>query len=237
MEDFDNSKHNLEMQEANIIKSDDNNLDTFKKGFVKFLIQYIICYLLVFLIDNYYSNKYFSSTLAKICFSLSVIAHVFIFFIYIIIYLNWVLYFINHLMILFTVFQVFIISFGRNFFQTGFLHFFLLYLFFFSITYYLLHIFYYNSMLGKTELIQNLVFSGIWMILLILIILIFKNKFSFKFNIGNIIHMFFYTIALPFNYQLYKNNCNESKDYDDALGVYYYWIVFLGNKVYYTFHK
>jgi surface polysaccharide O-acyltransferase-like enzyme len=92
-------------------------------------------------------------------------------------------------------------------------------------------------MLGKTDLIQNLVFSGIWFVLIMLILYLFKNKFSFKLSGGHIFHIILYTIALPFNFQLYKDNCYESKDYDDALGVYFYWIVFLGNKVYYTFHK
>ena len=39
MDDIDNSKQDLEgMQNMNIMKSTNNDLDTFKKGFVKFLL-------------------------------------------------------------------------------------------------------------------------------------------------------------------------------------------------------
>ena len=238
MDDIDNSKQDLDgMQSMNIMKSKNNELDTFKKGFVKFLLQFIICFLLVYLVDSYYSRKYFSSTQSKVCFSICIISHIIIFFIYIIIYLNWALAYINYLMILFTIFQAYIISFCQNFFYPGFVHFFLIYIFFLSITYYIIHILYFHTMLGKTDLIQNLVFSGIWFILIMLILYLFKNKFSFKLSGGHIFHIILYTFALPFNFQLYKDNCYESKDYDDALGIYFYWIVFLGNKVYYTFHK
>jgi hypothetical protein len=50
MDDIDNSKQDLEgMQNMNIMKSTNNDLDTFKKGFVKFLLQFIICFLLIYL--------------------------------------------------------------------------------------------------------------------------------------------------------------------------------------------
>jgi hypothetical protein len=36
------------MQNMNIMKSTNNDLDTFKKGLVKFLLQIIICFLLIY---------------------------------------------------------------------------------------------------------------------------------------------------------------------------------------------